>query len=50
VSEHKERTCLKCRKPFMSVSVGNRMCKGCLNSKTVNEKSIDAIDAKMVGG
>lgn len=48
VNERKERTCLKCRKPFMSVSVGNRVCKNCLNSKTVNERNV--IDAQIADG
>lgn len=47
VNEHKERNCLKCRRPFMSVSVGNRICKTCLNQKTFNEKSIDVIAGKV---
>lgn len=38
VSEVKERNCLKCRKPFRSVSIGNRICKTCLNAKTINER------------
>lgn len=49
VNERKERTCLKCRRPFMSVSVGNRVCKACLNSKTVNERNVGIIDAKIAG-
>lgn len=49
VNERKERTCLKCRRPFMSVSVGNRICKNCLNTKTVNERSLDYLNAKIAG-
>lgn len=49
VSEHKDRTCLKCRKPFKSVGVGNRICRTCLNSKTVNEQNIGAINAQLIG-
>lgn len=48
LSEKKHRDCIKCGKSFESVSVGNRMCKRCLNSKTVNENNINVIDATIV--
>jgi len=28
-SNDKERTCLKCSKSFLSIGVGNRICKKC---------------------
>lgn len=49
VSEFKERDCMKCRRPFMSVSSGNRICKTCLNAKTINEKNQGVINAEIVG-
>lgn len=49
LNEKKHRDCLKCGKSFVSVSAGNRICKNCLNSKTVNEKNVNVIDAAMVG-
>lgn len=47
LNEKKHRDCIKCGKSFLSVSVGNRMCPRCLNSKTVNEKNVNMIDARM---
>ena len=32
------RTCLKCRKKFMSTHMGNRLCKGC-NAQALNMRS-----------
>lgn len=49
LNERKERNCMKCSKPFMSVSAGNRICKTCLNAKTINEKNQGAINAEIVG-
>jgi len=36
VGEKKPRICLRCGNVFVSVSVGNRICKSCLNLKSVN--------------
>lgn len=49
LNERKERDCMKCKRPFMSVSAGNRICKTCLNAKTINEKNQGAINAEIVG-
>lgn len=49
LSEKKHRDCIKCRKSFVSFGPHHRMCESCLNSKTVNERSSEVIDAKMIG-
>src|SRR5206468_1414483 len=49
LNERKERNCMKCSRPFMSVSAGNRICKTCLNAKTINEKNQGAINAEIAG-
>lgn len=49
LNEKKHRDCIKCGKSFVSFNAGHRMCPRCLNSKTVNERSVDAIGAKMIG-
>lgn len=50
LSEKKHRDCIKCHKSFVSFGPHHRMCERCLNSKTVNERSVDVIDATMIGG
>lgn len=47
-NEKKQRNCLKCSRPFVSVSTGNRICKTCLNAKTINEKGEGAFNAQLV--
>lgn len=49
VNEAKHRDCMKCGKSFMSVSIGNRICRSCLNGQTVNERNVNVIDAQMIG-
>lgn len=49
LNEQKERDCMKCKKPFISINSGNRICKKCLNAKTINEKNQSAINAEVIG-
>lgn len=49
LNEKRHRDCIKCGKSFVSFNAGHRMCARCLNSKTVNEKNVNAIDAKIIG-